>query len=151
MLIKRGAHFPANTVALRCRCRDVARRRRHVLVTLPRAGRVAITVPPGEAVVVTRDEAKYLRHVLRAAVISSAAGVDKPETPFTATVRCVDAVEHDHAMTITSDARGWVVVATPTGGVAVFRPLEVGPLRAVLRAAIRVGRRPVPSRELVTT
>ncbi len=147
MLLKREADLPANTVAVRCH--DVARRRRQVLVTLLNAGRVAVTVPPGEVAVFELDQAARLREVLRAAVIEGAAAAYAEEreavAPFKATVRCADAMDRDRAMTITSDDRGRVAVGAPAGGVAVFRPLELGRLRAALRAAIRAAQQqPAP-------
>lgn len=130
---------PGNTVP----CRDVGRRRREVLVTPLSGGRVMITTPPGEVAVFDPEDAEELRRMLHPGA------TDVPAAPAPAaqiyrslpsTVACADTIGRERAVTITPRPGGRIVLAAPPGGVAIFRPLNVEPLRAALREAIAVAR-----------
>lgn len=127
------------------RCRDVAGRRRTVLVRAACRGRVLIVVPPGEVAEFTAEEAHHLWTVLRVAVVD-AAGIRRPSRsgrPSTNraacgrfAVPCLDALgRDDRAVAISPLRDGQVRISAPAGGVAVLEPLNVGALRAALRDA----------------
>lgn len=136
----RATSDPMWTVSVACS--DIAGRRR-VVDVMPRAGeRVVVMVPPGEAAVLSVDEATELHETLRTATLV-AAGVAEPAwvaNSFRRTIPCSDGLGRARAMAIATNPSGPVVLSAPPGGVAVFRPMEVVLLLGVLRDAITSAR-----------
>jgi len=67
-----------------------------------------------------------------------------PQVLLSNAVRCTDEAGHAAEMVIGVTGDGQVTVTAPGGETAVLTPLEVGPLRYALRAAvIEAGRLPV--------
>jgi len=137
-------YFPVATVLTQIvpsvPCRDVARRRREVLVEQLSDQRLMVTVPPGEIAEFAHEEAEAFRRVLGEAVPDAAAESSTAMTVFGAaryTVLCLDAMDRERAMIVFVRGR-WVAVAASAGGVAVFDPLRLASLSAALRAAIGV-------------
>lgn len=124
-------------------CRDVGHRRRKALVTPLSGGRVMLTTPPGEVAVFAPEDAEELRRVLHPAapnVPVAPAPAAQAYRSFPHMVVCVDAIGRERAVTITPRPGGRVTMVAPPGGVAIFRPLSIGPLRAALREAIAAAR-----------
>lgn len=138
------------------RCRDVAGRRRTILVRPGNNGHVIVIFPPGEVAEFTADEVLHLWTVLHLAVID-AAGLRRQVTPTGATRRyrkvrgvfavpCLDAIgRDDRAVTVSPSSNGGVSITVPAGSSAVLAPLGVGAFRGALRDA--AGGYPQPTRD----
>ena len=137
---RRRAQLPPATVA--ARCRDVARRRRDLLITTLIDDRIALTVPPGEVAILSAIEVDNLRDHLRTAAFNSAGalldderGLVPPPNLMRIEVPCADAASRRRTLTIVSAVDQPVTLLAPAGGIAVLWISQIGHLRYLLRQA----------------
>ena len=156
-LLSKG-HLPAGSLAVRCR--DIARRRRSIVVTVLAEDRIMVTVPPGEVAVLTPYQAQQLRDELRTAVLhptGKPATRTDPDTgdllSYHAAIPCHDGFQRERTLIVASTNGGHVTVSAPAGSTAVPSPLRVGHLRRALRNAIAITRthHPEPDTQATAT
>jgi hypothetical protein len=119
----------------RVKCHDIAGRRRYTVVTST-SDRTVVQVPPGEIARFEVEDARALLSVLRHAV-TAAVPIAPRRVQDHLFVPCQDAVGRARSMGVAPyGERGSLQIVAPGGGTAVFAPLQVGALRAIVRATI---------------
>jgi hypothetical protein len=118
----------------RVKCHDIAGRCRYTVVTSTH-DRTIVQIPPGEVARFEPEYAHALRSALRHAVIAAIPEAHRVKAHVF--VPCEDAAGRARSIGVGPYGdSGSIELVAPGGGTAVLAPLQVGALRAAIRATI---------------